>query len=64
MWNSCTSVFQNTCAWEQQEGNKSKKQKKIRRDMSMEKSKADMKEKRSPDSLALPNQNIIIMNII
>ena len=32
MRNSCTSVFPNTCAWEQQERNKTEKEKKIRRD--------------------------------
>ena len=30
MMNSCTSVFPNTCAWEQQEWNKTEKDKKIR----------------------------------
>ena len=33
MYNSCTSVFQNTCAWEQQELNKTKTQtKKVKRE--------------------------------
>ena len=44
MWNSCTNVFSNTHAWEQQEGNKTKKQK--------ESSKAGT-EKISPDGLTV-----------
>ena len=43
MCNSCTNVFPNTRAWEQQELNKPKKQKK--RGMSMERSIASTKEK-------------------
>ena len=57
MGNSCTSVFPNTRAWEQQERNKIKKwTKKVR-------SEADEK-KISLDCLSLPNQNTIITNII
>ena len=62
MGNSCTSVFPNTRAWEQQERNKIKKQaKEVRREESMEKSKAGAK-KRSPDGLSHHNQNTIIIN--
>ena len=39
MWNSCTSVFPNTCANEHQEINKTKKQKKASRRVNMERSK-------------------------
>ena len=35
-----------------------------KRGVSMERSKAGTKEKRSPDSLNYPNQNTIIINII
>ena len=31
MGNACTSVYPNTCAWEQQEQNKTKKHKKMAR---------------------------------
>ena len=41
----CTSVFLNTRGWEQQELNKTKKQKKVR---SVERSKAGMEEKQVP----------------
>ena len=36
----------------------------LKKDESMEKSKAGTKEKRSPDGLNYPNQNTIIINII
>ena len=64
MGNSCTSVFPNTRAWEQQEWNKIEKQTKTVRRVSLERSKAGRK-KTSPDGLSLPNQTkIIIINII
>ena len=55
---SCTSVFQNTRAWGQQELNQEGK----KRGVSMKRSKAGTKE-RSLDGLSLPNQAILI-NII
>ena len=69
MWNSCTSVFPNTNAWEQHELNKASKQKEEgkKRDISMEKSKAGMKEKEDPavyhyQSL-INNHNVVIFSI-
>ena len=55
----------NTCAWEQQEWNKTQKQtKKVSREERVtKKSKAGWK-KRSPDSLSQPHQNTIIINLI
>ena len=58
MGNSCTGVFPNTRAWEQQERNKTKKQTKMVR------SKAGTN-KRFPNGLSHPNQNtIIIKNMV
>ena len=59
--NSCTSVFPNTHAWEQQECKTDEDTQK--RGMSMEKSTAGTN-KRSPDGLSHPNQNTIIINKI
>ena len=42
MGNSCTSVFSNTCAWEQQEGYKREKEDK-KRGVSTDRSKAGTK---------------------
>ena len=63
--NSCTSVFPNPCAWEQQERNNTMKQTKTHRReaLSMEKSTAGTN-KRSPDGLSHPNRNTIIINKI
>ena len=62
MGNSCTSVFPNTCAWEQQERSKTMRQTKTqKRGVSMEKSTAGTN-KRSPDGLSHPNRNTIITN--
>ena len=56
MGNSCTSVFPNTCAWEQQEWNKTKTDDEgKKRGVSME--------RRSPDGPSHPNRNTIIINI-
>ena len=62
MGNSCTSVFPNTSAWEQQERNKTKETDEDgkKRGSSMERSKAGTN-KRSPDGLSHPNQNTIII---
>ena len=65
MGNSCTSVFPNTRAWEQQERNKTKKTDEDgkKRGVSMERSKAGTN-KRSPDRLSHPNQKTIIISKI
>ena len=62
MGNSRTSVFPNTCAWEQQGRNKTDKDTQ-KRGMSMEKITAGTN-KRSPDGLSHPNQNTIVINKI
>ena len=41
--NSCTSVFSNTCAWEQQELNKREREDDKKKCVSMERSKAGTK---------------------
>ena len=65
MWNSCTRVFPNTRALEQQEwNNKETDEESKKRGVSMERSKAGTKEKRSPDGLNYHNQDTIIINII
>ena len=60
------SAFPNSHAWEQQEWNKTKyiTEKEGKRGMSMERSRAGMKEKGSPNGLNCPNQNTILINII
>ena len=60
--NSCTSVFPNTRAWEQQERKETEVEGK-KRGVSMERCKAGTK-KRSPDNLSHPDQNTIIIDII
>ena len=50
MRNSCTSVFPNTCAWEQQELNKAEREDDKKRCVRMERSKAGTK-KSSPKGL-------------
>ena len=65
MWNSCTSVFPNTLAWEQQELNDTETDELgKKKDVSMERSQMGRKN-RSLDGLSLPNQKtIIIIDII
>ena len=65
MGNSCTSVFPNTHAWEQQERNKTKETDEDgkKRGVSMERSKAGTN-KEVPNGLSHPNQNIIIISKI
>ena len=63
VWGSSCVNGPNTRAWEQQEWNTTKKQKKS--GVSMERSKAITKTKSySHDGISLPNQNTILINII
>ena len=59
MWNWRTSVFPNTSTWEQQEWNKDES----KEERSMERSKADTKEKISPDVINYSLNFIHITNI-
>ena len=63
--NSCTSVFPNNRAWEQQQKRNKKETDEDgkKRGVSMERSKAGTN-KRSPNGLTHPNQNTIIINKI
>ena len=64
MGNSSSSVLPNTRAWEQQERNKIMKQtRKVRREAGVQK-EASRHEKKSPDGLSHPNQNIIKINTL
>ena len=63
MRNSCTSVCPQTLAHGNSK-NEIRNRRRLEKDVSMEKSKADTKEKRSLDGLNYPNQNTIIINII
>ena len=56
--NSCTSVFPNTRAWEQQERNRRRMQE-VRREYRKKQSRDE--KKRSPYGLSHPNQNTIII---
>ena len=62
MGNSCTSVFQNTHAWEQQEWNKRKKRTKtVSREAWVW--KAAKRARKSPIGQSQPNQIIYLINI-
>ena len=62
MWNSCTGVFPNTRAMEQQEYNDTKTKEEGKKIVtSMYRGTAGMKNKRSPDGLSLPIIIIIIL---